>query len=130
MKRIFLSLPMSGRTEKEVRCQIEEMKAEFLLHNPFIRGEEIEFVDNYDYVPLNYEHARDDCKAEALLYLSAAIHDLAFCDGVYFGKGWNSSRGCIVEWQTCIEYDIPMFISLRDGSITKIIYPIKEDSND
>ena len=41
MKRIFLSLPMSGRSDEEINAQIEEMKAEFLLHNPLDKGEEI-----------------------------------------------------------------------------------------
>ena len=127
MKRIFLSLPMSGRSDEEIMAQIEEMKAMFLLKNPLDKGEEIEFVHNLenDINPIRYI----DVKTEPLLYLGEAIRKLAYCDAVYFAKGWKSVRGCIIEWQTCAKYGIPRYIMLRDGSIAKVVNP-KEENRD
>lgn len=115
MKKIFLSLPMSGRTDEEIKAQIEEMKAEFLLKNPFANGEEIEFVHN-----LENDVDPDGCidlKNEPLLYLSEAIRKLAFCDGAYFGHDWRLARGCIIEFQACWYYNIRRYFKLADGTI-------------
>ena len=108
MKRIFLSLPMSGRSDEEIKAQIDEMKAEFLLHNPLDKGEEIVFVDNLEN---DIDPSRCvDVKTEPLLYLGEAIRKLAYCDGVYFGNGWTSARGCQVEREVAYTYGIPCYI--------------------
>lgn len=115
MKRVFLSLPMSGRSDEDIQAQIEEMKAKFLLANPFDNGEEIVFVDNLenDIDPSSCI----DVKTEPLLYLGEAIRKLAYCDCAYFGKGWSKARGCIVELEACGKYNIPRFFTLSDGTI-------------
>lgn len=125
MKKIFLSLPMSGRSDEEIEAQIEEMKAMFLLKNPFDKGEEIVFVDDLenDIDPSSCI----DVKTESLLYLGEAIRKLAYCDGVYFGKGWSKARGCLIEMETCVKYDIPYFINRNDGVICRVIDDFKEE---
>lgn len=107
-KKIFLSLPMSGRSDEAIVAQIEEMKAEFLLKNPFDKGEEIEFVDNLenDIDPSSCI----DVKTEPLLYLGEAIRKLAYCDGVYFGNGWAAARGCQIEREIAYTYGIALYI--------------------
>lgn len=108
MKKIFLSLPMNGRSDKEISDQIEEMKAKFLLKNPFGEGEEIVFVDNLEN---DIDPSRCiDVKTEPLLYLGEAIRKLAYCDGVYFGRGWTTARGCQIEREVAYTYDIPCYI--------------------
>lgn len=125
MKHIFLSLPMSGRSDEEIKAQIEEMKAIFLLKNPFDKGEEIEFVDNLEN---DIDPSRCvDVKTEPLLYLGEAIRKLAYCDGAYFGKGWSKARGCFIEMAVCAKYDIPYFINRRDGAICKVIDDFMEE---
>ena len=118
MKRIFLSLPMSGRSDKEIRDQIEEMKAEFLLKNLFDKGEEIYFVDNLEN---DIDPSRCiDVKTEPLLYLGEAIRKLAYCDGAYFGIG-AQARGCVVEMEVCDSYDIPTFVKIIEKDSFRII---------
>lgn len=115
MKRIFLSLPMSGKTDIEIEAQIEEMKAEFLLKNPFDDGEEIVFADN-----LRCSIWKDDeeeARTPSLLYLGEAIRKLAYCDGVYFGEGWTTAKGCMIEMEVCEKYGISRFVMLPDGTI-------------
>lgn len=125
MKKIFLSLPMSGRSDEDIQAQILEMKAEFLLKNPFYKGEQIVFVDNLEN---DIDPSRCvDVKTAPLLYLGEAIRKLAYCDGVYFGNGWSKARGCLIEMEVCVKYDIPRFINRRDNVVCKVIGDFKEE---
>ena len=120
MKRIFLSLPMSGRSDEEIQEQICEMKAKFLLKNPFGKGEEIEFVHNFKEMEVTtntFDPFDGERKTPALYYLGRAINKMAYCDGVYFGNGWSKARGCMIEMEICVKYGIPRFINKYDGTI-------------
>lgn len=121
MKRIFLSLPMSGRSDEEIMTQIEEMKAKFLLKNPLDKGEEIVFVDNLEN---DIDPSRCvDVKTEPLLYLGEAIRKLAYCDGVLFAEDFTLARGCLVEEIVAKRYGIDTYyisVSADDGE--KIIF--------
>lgn len=113
MKKIFLSLPMSGRSDEEIMAQIEEMKAEFLLKNPFDDGEEIEFTHNFkemEVEAITFDPFEGERKIPALYYLGRAINKMAYCDGVYFGKGWSNARGCQIEREVAYTYGIPCYI--------------------
>lgn len=113
MKKIFLSLPMSGRSDEEIMAQIEEMKAEFLLKNPFDKGEEIEFVHNFqemEVVTNTFDPFEGERKIPALYYLGRAINKMAYCDGVYFGNGWTRARGCQIEREVAYTYGMPCYI--------------------
>jgi hypothetical protein len=126
---------MSGRSDEEINAQIEKMKAEFLLKNPFGNGEEIIFIHNFKemevttntYDPILVLGER---KTPALYYLGRAINKMAYCDGVYFGKGWSKARGCMIEMEVCVKYDIPYFINRKDGVICKVIDDFKEESDE
>lgn len=113
MKKIFLSLPMSGRTDEEINAQIEEMKAEFLLKNPFDKGEKIIFVHNFkemEVEAITFDPFEGERKIPALYYLGRAINKMAYCDGVYLGRGWTTARGCQIEREVAYTYDIPCYI--------------------
>lgn len=115
--RVFLSLPMSGRGAKEIRAQIEEMKSEFLLKNPLEKGTEIIFVDNFDEMEVvtnTYDPLFGIRKTPALHYLGRAINKMAYCDAVYFGKGYTKARGCMIEYQIAIDYHIPAYCNVGD----------------
>lgn len=113
MKKIFLSLPMSGRTDEEIKEQINKMKSEFLLKNPFDKGEEIGFVHNFQEMEVEintFDPLFGERKTPALYYLGRAINKMAYCDGVYFGYGWSKARGCLIEREVAYSYDIPSYI--------------------
>ena len=119
---------MNGRSDVEISNQIEEMKAKFLLKNPFGDGEEIIFVNGFEN---DIDPSRCvDVKTEPLLYLGEDIRKLAYCDGVYFGKGWSKARGCMIEMEVCVKYDIPYFINRNDGVICRVIDDFKEECNE
>ena len=117
MTRIFLSLPMSGRTDEEIREEISKMKSLFLLKNPFEDGVRIEFVDNSK-CDVPYPELQMH-KTPNLCYLSEAIYKMGMCDAVLFAEGYQFARGCKVEFDVANYYDIPIYnIFTIDDEIT------------
>ena len=96
MKKLFISLPMAGKSEEEIRNKMAEYKenAEYLM------GEELELIDTLiKYVPENVKDPRIWCLGESITMMAEA-------DVVYFGRGWRSARGCIVEYEAAYRYKI------------------------
>lgn len=101
--KIFLSLPMSGRTDEEIRAQIKRMK-EGLLKSALCEGKKVIFEHN-----LNCKFADgtlDAAETPNLLYLGEAIKKMAFCDYIALGAGWDKARGCLVEAMVAANYNI------------------------
>ena len=92
MKRIFLSLGFSGRTEKDIIEDINFAKTLLVSHY----DEELEIIHNYDYNGNN----RVECLGEAIKKLST-------CDIVCFINNWRNHKGCVIEKEICKAYDIP-----------------------
>lgn len=91
---IFVSMPMNGKTDEEILNKIREIEHKF-PQDTVTSG----FV-NYDYLPQTNN---------TLVYcLSWAIEEIGYCDAVYFAQGWQTARGCQIEHDICMEYDIPM----------------------
>jgi hypothetical protein len=104
--KIFLSLPMSGRTDEEIRNLIDEME-HIIIESGVFKGQEIEFVHNLDN-DIDPSGCLD-LKHEPLLYLGEAIRKLAFCDAMALGKGWNNARGCYIESDVARHYGLLVF---------------------
>ena len=115
--RVFLSLPMSGRSDDEIKAQINVMKAEFLLKNPFGNGKEIIFVHNFsekECVTNTFDPFFGERKTPALYYLGRAIHKMTYCDAVYVGDGFTKARGCMIEYRIAMDYQIPVYHNVED----------------
>lgn len=97
MKKLFISLPMAGLSEEEIRKRIAEYKenAEYLM------GEELELIDTFI-----VNGPDENIKDPGLWYLGKSIMMMAEADVVYFGRGWRSARGCIVEYEAAYRYKI------------------------
>lgn len=103
--RVFISLPMSGRTDKEVFTEIEGIKKIFTEYaNEELPDEEIIFVDTYV-----QQSAPDICVTEPLWYLGESIKIMSTCDAVIFAPGWAMARGCKIEHDTALEYGIQRY---------------------
>lgn len=99
MKKLFVSVPMKGRTEEEIRKTIDKMKKIAEIYE----GEELELIYSYieDNPPKNSK--------EAIWYLSESIKKLAKADvfiGIYEHYHWSS---CHVEFITAQEYGIKLY---------------------
>lgn len=92
MKRVFVSVPFAGRTESEIRIDMEETILEYLKSNK----DECIFVDNYD-IDKYDRIVASGCKYPNVYYLSLALNQISRCDDVIFSKNWEKARGCRVE---------------------------------
>ena len=94
MKTVFISLPMRGRSEDQIKADMAQAAkvimqrfGPFQLLDTFFRGRE-------GTSPI-------ECLGESIKYLSQA-------DVAVFLSGWEGARGCRVEHTVCVEYQIPI----------------------
>ena len=92
---VYISVPMTGRTVKEVEADIKQAKKDFPFNK---RG--TKYVSNI-------EEFKND--VDAFTSLGNAIEKLGDCDALYACPGWKESKGCRVEIATAILYDIPVY---------------------
>ena len=97
--RIFLSLGMRGRDEKDVLHDIEEATFYIKRMHP-----DCEVVNTY-----RQEEAPED--AGPTYYLGRSIQILGSCDQAWFINDWKHFRGCRVEHEVCKAYGIPCYIA-------------------
>lgn len=95
MKKIFISQPMRGLTDDEIK---EKRSSVIDKLSTFMRGEEFEVIDSF------FEKAPHDAKP--LWFLGKALELLSDADYVIFMEGWQAARGCRIENMCCQEYGI------------------------
>jgi len=95
MKKLFISQPMAGLTDKEILKKREEirLKAEEKI------GEPVEVIQSFfeDFEPIGNI---------PVAYLGKSISLLAEADIAYFGEGWREARGCKIEHEVAVQYGI------------------------
>ena len=97
MKKLFISCPMKGRTEENIRNSMERMHK--IAEASF--GEELEVIPSY--IP---EHA-PKCTNARIWYLGRSIEMMAEAD-YFIGVGYETAfPGCCVENNVANEYGIP-----------------------
>lgn len=94
MKKLFISQPMAGKTDKEILAvrKLAVKQAEKSI------GESVEVIDSFF-----QEHSTFD---KPLKYLAASIELLADADVAYFAKDWHKARGCKIERICALAYGI------------------------
>lgn len=98
--KVFISVPMRGRTDEEIAGAIVIAKSK-LVKIAVENNEAIEYVDNF-------VSMRDDTdiKDPAMYCLGGAIQKMSKCDAIYFCPGWKGARGCVIEWQVAVQYGL------------------------
>lgn len=94
MKKLFISQPMKGKTDEEILKERETAvkQAEELLKEP------VEVIDSF------FQGAPADAKP--LWFLGKSLELLSNADVAYFAKGWHEARGCKIEHDCCLAYEI------------------------
>lgn len=106
VRRVFVSVPMSGRNEEDIKADIEEAKNVFLNFFALNDGEEhFEFVNTFV-----QENAPDKVMYEPLWYLGNSIKILSTCDIILFARGARRARGCSIEHRIAQSYGIPSIV--------------------
>lgn len=97
MKKLFISVPMKGRTDEQIRASIEKMHkaAEALV------GEDLEVISSY------FEYNPPENVNKAVFYLGDSIKKLAEADYMACIEYIYEYRGCSVESSTARSYGIP-----------------------
>ena len=99
MKKLFVSVPLKGRTEEEIKASIQKMKKIAEIYE----GEELELIDSYI-----EDNPPKDSK-EAVWYLGESLKKLAQADvfiGICESYDWN---GCCIERETADKYGIKAY---------------------
>ena len=97
MKKLFISCPMKGRTEENIRKSMEQMHkiAEIVF------GEELEVIDTY----IN-EDAPKNVVKHGLWYLGKSIEMLAEADYFIGVEYTEIFHGCEIENRVAMSYGI------------------------
>ena len=98
MKKLFVSIPMKGRAEDEIKASIQKMKK---IAEVYV-GEELELIDSY------VEDNPPKDNNQAIWYLSKSLEKLSQADvfiGIIIAWRWN---GCEVEYEVAKRYDLNM----------------------
>lgn len=97
MKKLFASVPMRGRTEKEIRESFAKMKRIAEAYE----GEELELIDTWI-----VENPPEGVRENAVWYLGKSLELLSTAD-VYIGVGtYGYFPGCCVEEEVAQLYKI------------------------
>lgn len=102
--RIYISIPISGLPIEQQEAKAREIakKLKELGHepiNPFDTPE----------APIGLSD-----KEQYAYYIGEDIKRLLTCDSVYLCNGWSESRGCRLEAQTALIYDMKQYGRFED----------------
>ena len=98
-KKIFISLPMTGRRDETIQEDIQKT-------SEFLQSMEYEPVHSYTVVD---ESAVEDKNKLGLSLLGQAFIKMADCDAVYMCDGWRDSRGCRLEHDAAFDYGLEIY---------------------
>ena len=89
--KIMISQPMRGKTNDQIRQE----RAELILK---LEAEGHEVIDTVLDISEN---------KSPIFYLAKSIELLDKADAVVFMPGWEKARGCRIEHDICLQYEIP-----------------------
>ena len=100
MPRIFISQPMRGKTDVEIKQERQEIVDACVNEC----GMDIEIIDSFF----------EGCPygAQPAWFLGKSIELLSSANAVYFADGWENARGCRIEHQVAVDYGIKI---IHDG---------------
>ena len=98
MKKLFVSLPMRGLNEREIRKRMNYLK--YLVELEL--KEEVILIDSF----IKDEPDSKEINNIGLYFLGESIKELAYADIVVFANGWMKARGCKVEYKAAVEYGV------------------------
>lgn len=88
--KIFISMPMAGKTDEQIKERLAKIKRKIKDDHS-----DVEFIDSY---------FGDTSKEDPVEMLGKSIQKMAEADAVYFCEGWESARGCRIEYNVAVEY--------------------------
>ena len=120
MKKLFVSLPMRGLSEREIRKRMNYLKSLVELE----LGEEVILIDTF----IKDEPDSEEINDIGLYCLGKSIEEMAYADIVIFANGWMKARGCKVEYKAAVEYGVK--ILYEDRLFIKLILKPKGERDE
>lgn len=105
MKKLFVSLPMRGLSEREIKKRMNYLKSLVEVE----LGEEVILIDTF----IEDEPDSEEINDVGLYYLGKSIEEMAYADIIVFANGWMKARGCKVEYKAAIEYGVKILFENR-----------------
>lgn len=115
VKKVFISLPMKGKSKENILATIEKVKQILISEYPDF---EISIIDSFDSSMHTKENQDNDFVAIELL--SKSLSKMSNADIVYFVKGWNEARGCQIENEVARRYLEPNGIKIIEEGYEEI----------
>lgn len=117
--RVFISQPMTGRTLDEVKKERQDIESIMHELNDGLstKGISVKVIDSFDEQAFIEGRNPLDCIGDCIKKMSEA-------NIVVFAPGWDKSRGCRIEHQCAVEYQLAT-IMLKDTTLH-----IKSKNND
>lgn len=98
-KKVMISQPMAGKTPEEI-VNVRDKAVKYL------EGLGYEVVDTY--FPNDFKGLTLDILNKPLFFLGQSLMYMSYCDAVYFCKGWDKTRGCILEHKAAEAYGLEL----------------------
>lgn len=114
-KLVFISLPMSGKTDLEIAENLSEAKKAYMRRMP--EKQTVQFCHNFQ-PDIRAEDNGARNGLEGVWYLGRALEMLSKCDEAYFFGGWAEARGCRIEYEVCKLYGIPRIFEKDSDMLT------------
>ena len=128
-KNIFISQPMSGKSEEEILAtrqkEIEKIHQEIReMHRLDNKEDDIQvnIIDSYidDATRNHIQECVGDGINWDIYWLSQSLQRLALADTIWLCEGWEYSKGCNIELKCAIQYGLNIVysewgLSLNDG---------------
>lgn len=107
--KAMISQPMAGLTKEEILKVREKAEA-------YLEAHEYEVVNTFfdEEWKEELEHNKDVVNVP-LKYLAKSLDTMATCDLVYFCYGWENARGCRIEYEAALAYDLDIIMVKREG---------------
>ena len=98
-KKIYISLPISGRNIEIVKVECLNAKIE---------------IENSEFEAVSPLEVSNDPNATYSEHMGKDIAALLDCDAAVFLDGWRDSKGCMLELFACRIYTKHIFYGLND----------------
>lgn len=126
MKKLFISCPMRGRSEENIKKSMKKMHK--IMED--ILDEELEVIETY------IDHAVPEGANHNVYCLGKSISKLAEAD-YFIGFGYYTNiiekykfNGCEIETEVAESYEIPTYLITDDSMAEEILSDLKEETCD
>lgn len=98
-RKVMISQPMKGIPEDEIIATRKRIMQELI-------DKDYEIIDSYfvdEFAELNTEDS-EFYQNVPVYFLSKSLEKMSACDAVYFAKGFENARGCMIEHEVASKY--------------------------